>query len=365
LRIVRQYSARQRPSTKDTGVHTVETSPIRESGFVPVIDISHKGGSRSRRQELARSIGEACEASGFLVIVGHGFDAALRERMCEETTRFFLMNDAAKATVETCAATPRGWKREGGYVAASSGVETPPDLCEMYTCNRLGDPQVAEQSGLGNRFAQLSGRNQFPTEPAGFESTWRRYYHAMESLGSELMALCALALDLPEHWFDDKLDHHMSNLCANWYYSLAASPLPGQMRKGPHTDWGSLTILLQDDAGGLQVLDSTGSWIDVPCIPDSFVINIGDLMAMWTNNKWVSTMHRVVVSNEQQSRHRLSIAFFHQPNCDAKIECLPTCYSEDDPPRHRAVFSGEWLEMKLDAATRGSVLKLEDTGRAF
>jgi isopenicillin N synthase-like dioxygenase len=341
----------------------VETSRLDGHGFVPVIDISYRRGSLPRRRELARSIAQACRESGFLVIVGHGFDAALRERMCQQTTQFFLMNDAAKSVVETSAATPRGWKREGGYVAASSGVETPPDLCEMYTCNRLGDPHVAEQSGLGNRFDQLSGRNQFPSEPAGFEMTWRRYYQAMESLASELMALFALALDLPEDWFEDKIDHHMSNLCANWYYSLAATPLPGQMRKGPHTDWGSLTILHQDDAGGLQVLDPTGTWIDVPCVADSFVINIGDLMANWTNNQWVSTMHRVV-SNEQQSRrHRLSIAFFHQPNCDARIECLPTCCNVDTPPRHRAVYSGDWLEMKLDAATRGSVLQLGDTDR--
>lgn len=323
-------------------------------GYVPVIDISPaRGDDPDARRAVAKAIGAVCEQSGFLVIVGHGVDPDLIARMYALTEQFFRMEDEQKALVATHASNLRGWKREGGYVAASSGFATPPDLCELYTYNRLGDPGVAETSGLGDHVAELNGPNQFPVEPVGFRDTWLAYYAAMEELSAELMKLFAIALDLPEHWFEDKLDHHMTNLCANWYFPLSDEPLPDQYRKGPHTDWGSLTVLYQDDAGGLQVVDKRGEWVDVPCIPGSYVINIGDLMAVWTNERWVSTMHRVVSDTSTMRRPRISIPFFHQPNYDAVVECLPSCTSPDDPPRHPPVTSGAWLQQKLAAAYGG------------
>ncbi len=331
-----------------------QSGTVLHDGYVPVIDIAPaRSGGVAARRSVAEAIGHACEVSGFLVVVGHGVDQSLIDRMYDVTEQFFRMDDAVKAAVSTSESNLRGWKRDGGYVAASSGFETLPDLCELFTYNRLGDPGVAERSGLGEHLHELDGANQFPLEPATFAGTWLEYYAAMEHLAGELMALFALALDLPEDWFVDKLDHHMTNLCANWYYPLAEPARPGQYRKGPHTDWGSLTILYQDDAGGLQVVDKRGEWVDVPCIPGSYVINIGDLMAVWTNDRWVSTMHRVVSDGELAGRPRISIPFFHQPNYDAVVECLPTCRSADDPPRYPPVTSGAWLQQKLAAAYGG------------
>jgi isopenicillin N synthase-like dioxygenase len=323
--------------------------------YVPVIDIGPaRAGEPGTRLEVARAIGRACEHSGFLVVVGHGIDPALIDRMYALTEQFFRLPDTVKAAVESTDTTLRGWKREGGYVAASSGIATPPDLCELFTYNRLGDPGVARTSGLGDALDAMSGANQWPADPPEFRSTWLAYYRAMEDLAGELMRLFALALDLPEAWFEDKLDHHMTNLCANWYYPLGGAPLAGQYRKGPHTDWGSLTILYQDDAGGLQVLDKDGQWVDVPCIPGSYVINIGDLMAVWTNDRWVSTMHRVVIPpSERYGIPRISIPFFHQPNYDAVVECLPTCQSAGNPAHHDPITSGGWLYEKLQAAYGG------------
>jgi isopenicillin N synthase-like dioxygenase len=334
---------------------TTEPGAVVRDGFVPVIDLSPAmEGDADARRTVAQAIGKACEESGFLVIVGHGVDAELIDRTYALTDQFFRLPDADKARVETTDTDLRGWKREGGYVAASSGFETPPDLCEMFTYNRLGDPGVAETSGLGDALDAMSGANQWPDRPEGFRETWLAYYAALEALGSEMMRLFALALDLPEDWFEDKLDHHMTNLCANWYYPLTDDPLAGQFRKGPHTDWGSLTILYQDDAGGLQVRDKDGEWVDVPCIPGSYVVNIGDLMAVWTNDRWVSTMHRVVPPPSARAGvPRISIPFFHQPNYDAVVECLPSCHSATDPARHEPITSGAWLYQKLQAAYGG------------
>jgi isopenicillin N synthase-like dioxygenase len=329
--------------------------PVLLDGYVPVIDIAPaRNGTAAERLAVATAIGRAGEESGFLVIVGHGVDAELIDRMYALTEAFFRLPDQTKSAVDCNDGTLRGWKRDGGYVAASAGIETAPDLCELYTYNRLGDPGVAETSGLGDAYGALSGANQWPTDPPEFRDTWLAYYAAMEQLAGELMCLFALALELPEQWFADKLDHHMTNLCANWYYPLSATPLPNQFRKGPHSDWGSLTILYQDDAGGLQVLDKAGEWVDVPCIEGSYVINIGDLMAVWTNDRWVSTMHRVInPPAERAGVPRISIPFFHQPNYDAIVECLPSCWDDTNPPKHAPVTSGGWLQLKLAAAYGG------------
>ena len=120
-------------------------------------------------------------------------------------------------------------------------------------------------------------------------------------------------------------------------------PAPGQIRAGAHTDYGAVTILLPDNVPGLQVLGRGGAWLDVSAPPSTFVCNIGDLMQHWTNDRWISTMHRVVNPPREAAagNRRLSIPFFHQPNYDALIECLPTCCGPDNPARYEAVTSGQ------------------------
>jgi isopenicillin N synthase-like dioxygenase len=141
------------------------------------------------------------------------------------------------------------------------------------------------------------------------------------------MELFALALELPQAWFADKIDRHFSVLSTIYYPPQTTPPLPGQLRAGAHTDYGSLTILAPSDApGGLQVRSLAGDWMDVPYLPDGFVINIGDMMQRWTNQRWRSNFHRVVNPPAATTpRPRQSIAYFLHPNDDADIACLPTC----------------------------------------
>jgi isopenicillin N synthase-like dioxygenase len=321
----------------------------RHDDWVPVIDLAlARHGDGDDRRAVAAAIDHACRRSGFLVVTGHGVDTALTERMYTRTLAFFRRSAEEKERFAAPAgdATRRGFHRMG-KVAASIGVDTPPDLCESYSVNRLGDAPAAAAAGL-DPTDPLALPNRWP-DTAGFEQTWTEYSDAMEGLVRLLLRLFAVALDLPAHWFDDKVDHDMSNLGANYYPPQSTPPEPGQLRKGPHTDWGSVTILLQDDAGGLQVRATDGRWVDVPCVAGGFVVNLGDLMAIWTNNRWVSTMHRVVNPPvDVASRDRLSIAFFHQPNHDAEIACIPTCTGSGI--RHRSVRSGDWFATKLQLA---------------
>jgi isopenicillin N synthase-like dioxygenase len=162
------------------------------------------------------------------------------------------------------------------------------------------------------------------------------------------MRLFALALDLDEHWFDDKVDKHMTNFSVSNYPDQPHA-LPGsQLRAGAHTDYGSITILkTEDKPGGLEVRAADGRWAAVPIVPGAFIINIGDLMAQWTNDAWVSTMHRVVNPPRDQAAgsRRQSLIFFHQPNYDAVVECLPSCRGAG--AKYPPTTSGEHLWAKL------------------
>ena len=176
----------------------------------------------------------------------------------------------------------------------------------------------------------------------------------MESLAETLMRIFALALGMPEKFFADKIDRHITAMRLNHYAEATRPPLPEQLRAGAHSDYGSLTILLATaGAGGLQVRGSDGAWCDVEPVPDTFIVNLGDLMAQWTNDRWVSTLHRVAnpPPDRRAGSRRASIAFFHQPNHDALIECLPTCRHPDDPPRYAPTTSGAHLLAKTAKET--------------
>jgi isopenicillin N synthase-like dioxygenase len=334
-----------------------ETGPVTlVDGYVPVIDLSSAGTGEAADRRLAAVIDEVCRTSGFLVVVGHGVEERTIAEMYRATREFFALPGATKAALRAAGSDPlmRGFGREGSLAASNREAQVEqeralPDMSETYTVNRLGEE--GHSSLPPDADPALGSPNRWPALP-GFKEAYENYYAAMEVLAADIMRLFALALDLPEDWFEEKIRHHMTNLTANYYPKQPVPPAPGQLRKGMHSDWGSLTILYQDDGpGGLQVLDKDGQWLDVPVIEGSFVVNIGDLMAIWTNNRWVSTVHRVVnPPRELAGKERYSVPFFHQPSYDALIECIPSCTGPDNPPRHQPVRSGDYIVGKFSRA---------------
>ncbi len=195
--------------------------------------------------------------------------------------------------------------------------------------------------------------NRWPTEPADFQPVFEAYYRELSALADRLLSGFATALDLRPDWFADKVDRHISNVRALHYPAQPDGVAPGQLRAGEHTDYGSLTILMTDiSSGGLEVLGRDGVWQEVPHVPGAFVVNIGDLMAQWTNDRYVSTLHRVVNPPSAQNVRRLSIAFFHQPNYDTVIECIPTCVPSNEKPRHAPITSGDHRLIKVSRANQ-------------
>jgi isopenicillin N synthase-like dioxygenase len=166
----------------------------------------------------------------------------------------------------------------------------------------------------------------------------------MEKLVGNLMRITALGLGLEEHFFDDKIDRHITAMRLNFYPDVKEPSRPGQLRGGEHTDYGLLTILNGENVpGGLQVKTRSGAWIDVATDPDTFVVNIGDLLMRWTNDRWISNVHRVATPpGNAGAAKRLSMAFFHHPNYDALIQCQAPSGQAKHPP----VLSGEYRNLK-------------------
>jgi isopenicillin N synthase-like dioxygenase len=301
-------------------------------GYVPIIDLGlPMPVGAPRGNAVAEAIRRACETSGFFVIVGHGVLEKTIADMYSASREFFGQREESKRAiaVDPVDTLQRGW--ESNLVL------------EKFCATRLGENEIAEGNPARDQFL-LAGPNRWPELP-GFRDVFLSYYAAMEELALTLMRLIALALKLPERWFDDKFENHMSPLALNYYVPQLEPPVPGSLRNEPHIDFGTVTILYQDDApGGLQVRDLEGNWLDVPAIPGSFVVNLGRLMSMWTNGRWASTVHRVVhPPAEEAHRDRISIPFFHQPSPEAVVECIPTCTDEASPPRHAPITSGEYF----------------------
>lgn len=247
----------------------------------------------------------------------------------------------------------RGVGSEG--LSYSLDQESAADLKEAFTAARDVHPDEPYfTSPPGSVFFPA---NPWPVEVPQMRAVWVALYDAMDRVATHLMRIFALALDLPPAFFDDKVDRNISCLRALNYPQQHTPPLPNQLRAGAHTDYGSLTLLSMDDApGGLEVHRGDGVWEPVRVPSGVLVTNIGDLMAQWTNDIWLSSLHRVgnPPPGSAGSR-RQSLAFFHQPNYDAEVMPLPSCCGPELPPKYEPTTSGQHLFMKLTKAKNRNV----------
>ena len=306
---------------------------------VPVIDLARP------QDEVVHAIADACTKVGFLTIVGHGVDPAVEDAAWTSARAFFdLPLDEKLAVAMPEAGYPYGYTPiSGETLAASLGEVAPPDLKQSLAIGPV-DPAPRKPRDDGEAWARLP--NRWPIRPAGLRAAWEDYYRSMSALATRLMQLFALGLDLPDDHFLPLIDAHVSAMRFLDYPAPDAPALPGQLRAGAHTDYGTLTILRQEQRpGGLEVLGPDGAWMPVPAVPGGYVVNLGDTMARWTNDRWRSTLHRVV--NPSADAHgdtrRQSVAFFHNANWDAMIKCLPTCVGPGESPKYSPVAAGPHL----------------------
>jgi isopenicillin N synthase-like dioxygenase len=304
---------------------------------IPIIDIAAwSGGSEAQKDRVAAQFADACRSWGFVLIAGHGVGEDLIERMQAVTRSFFDLPADAKALVDS-----RSTPGIGGYYPFRSKSHA----------RTLGDAKAA--GDLRESFmaaVSTEESNPWPRDPAEMRHVWSEYVAACRRVTAELMRISARALSLPDDWFDEMIDRPMATLAAQHYPALDGVAEPGALRSGAHTDFGTLTLLLAEDRpGGLQIQGTDGAWHDLAPVPGTFIINLGDMMARWTNDRWRSTLHRVVVppAGAGAAARRLSIVYFLDPNADALIECIPSCTDANDPPHYAPILAGEHVKEKL------------------
>ncbi len=321
---------------------------------VPLIDIApFLEGSPAGRRKVARAVADACEDIGFFAITGHGVSPDVINRLRRLSHEFFELPEAEKAkAIHPVPGTPRGHRIFAGEaLGKTTGADAPADFKEFYHFSRDDWPDDNYHCGEEGRRYFIP--NIWPVRPAGLADAAMDFYRETEKLSFIMMRIAALALDLPEDFFQDKLNEHVTAMRINHYPAELPAAAAGQIRAGAHTDYGLMTLLMGEQApGGLEVRTRSGDWIKVETRPEIFVINVGDLLMRWTNDIWVSNSHRVVnpPSGTKLSQGRISIGFFQQPNYDAVIECIPSCSGPGNPPRYAPVRSGDYRDVKYEEA---------------
>lgn len=279
-------------------------------GGVPVIDVSALVAGTPGRSVVAAEIARACRAQGFFYVTGHGVDRATCDRLVAVSRRFFALDEGTKMQWRMSLG-GRAWR--GYFPAGGELTSGRPDWKEgLYFGSEL-----AEEHALVRARAPLHGRNLFPTLP-GFREAVLAYLDALTRLGHALMEGIALSLGLDARYFADR--HTADPLILFRVFNYPSRPAPAGGRVewgvGEHSDYGFLTILWQDDVGGLQV-KTREEWIDAPPLPESFVCNIGDMLDRVTGGLYRSTPHRVALNTS--GRDRLSMPFFLDPHFEARV----------------------------------------------
>lgn len=301
---------------------------------IPVIDL--------RDADAARRIGNACAEVGFFTITGHGVERQVIDDAWTAAIDFFDLPEPERALV----AMPRpgypyGWSPlDGETLARSLGNAAPPDRKQSFAIGPV-DPPRHTIVDPDESFAWSP--NLWPTTLPAMRPAWERYYRRLAALSAELLSLMAVALELPADHFEPLIDRHTSAMRALDYPPRAGTEVD-RLGASAHTDYGTLTVLLADHTQpGLEVQAADGTWIDV--VPDegSFIVNLGDAMERWTNDRWRSTLHRVVAPE----RRRQSIAYFHNANWDAEIACIPSCLDDGETPRYSPIAAGPHLMEKF------------------
>ncbi len=311
---------------------------------IPLIDFEpFSQGNVADREAIARQIHQAYHEIGFMYLKHPGIEPDLIERLFARSKQFFDLPFAAKQAI--------AWSDEvsnRGYI----GVERerldpnkPGDLKEAFNVGKELDPAsfpAEPQASLG--------MNQWPAELPEFRATVLEFFDACADAALTVLEAMAIALQAPPDFFVAPHRQQSHTLRLLHYPPLAKTPKPEQVRAGVHSDYGSITLLFQDDVGGLEVKTRQGEWISAPAIPGTLIVNTGDLMERWTNHEFRSTQHRVRTPTEDQAgRSRYSVAFFCHPDDEAEIACIESCQGGDRPALYPPISAGAYLLEKLRA----------------
>lgn len=306
---------------------------------IPVIDFADAFSPElARREALAWEIHKISRDVGFFYLVNHGVAPSLVEQQFDWARRFFALPQASKSAIDM-RHSPSGYGYERmGAQALDEG--SPADLKEGF---QFGF-DIAPDHPYLQRGLLRYGHHLWPQDLPGFEEHSRLYYDAVRALSHRLLGVIALSLEMPEDFFEPVLQAPIATQRMLHYPPQPDGARHNQIGAGAHTDWGLVTILAQDDIGGLEICNADGQWVSAPPIAESFVVNIGDLLQRWSNDLYHSNAHRVLNAG---SAPRYSLPFFQDGDQAAVVACLPSCCSDERPARYAPCTIGDYLEMKV------------------
>ncbi len=305
--------------------------------WVPVVDLG------ADPEAVCSAVAEACARVGFLTVIRHGVAPSVLAAAWTEARAFFDLALPRKLEVAMpYPGYPYGYAPMGTEtLSASLGQHSQPDLKESFSIGPV-TPVPHQFSDPDEASAWLP--NQWPALQPSMQPAWEQAYRELSRLSARLLSVMAQSLGLDPQYFDPMINRHTSAMRALNYPVTDSVECAGGQRAGAHTDYGTLTLLMADpDVGGLEVQRPDGEWAPVMPVPGALVVNLGDAMARWTNGRWRSTLHRVT----QAGARRQSIAFFHNANWDATIECLPGCLAPGEQPRYPPMAAGPHLMAKF------------------
>jgi isopenicillin N synthase-like dioxygenase len=326
---------------------------------LPVIDLSPFlcESAREERVRVARALRSACIDIGFVYITGHGFTPDELDVVLTQGRKFFALPQTEKMKLLSMNVDMPGYVRTGG-VDPDKNRDKVVDIKERFSMTRelMRDEKLRADS--------RNGRSQWPSRELlpEFEDTMKSYIARMHGVVDSLNHAFALSLDLSDDYFDAYYRYPGFSLMLNFYPPVDPDKLKTtQWSFSPHTDYTAFTVLLQDSSGGLQARNSAGDWINVPPKEGTFVVNVGNLLARWTNDLYTSTLHRALhVGNEP----RISGAFFVYPDARAVVRCLNTCQGPDNPARYEEVITEDYVRvLREDAQQSGRPAVAVDTAR--
>lgn len=292
---------------------------------IPVIDIAPLI-ENNDPQAVAEQIRHVCENVGFMYIKNHGVPSELTERMYTLTQQFFDLPMPTKQQLNIIHSGPT----LRGYIPFYGENVDPQNTRDFKECLDYGQD--------GSQVSPFFGRNLMPENMPEFKQGCEDYHAAMMSLALKLISAIAASLDLPPNYFA-KLQHKPITIQRLLHYPPQKGVISQEeIGVGAHTDYGFLTILWQDQVGGLQVRNREGEWVSAPPIPDTFIVNIGDLVQTFTNDRYISTMHRVINTSGAE---RYSLPFFIDLDFDAVVKPVPTCVSAENPAKYAPYTCGQ------------------------
>ncbi|MBV8537975.1 MAG: isopenicillin N synthase family oxygenase [Alphaproteobacteria bacterium] len=313
-------------------------TPPKTITSIPVIDLAGAD-TPAGAQRTAEAIHRACRETGFFYVSSHGVPPALIAAQFEAARQFFALSDAEKMALHMRnSPSTAGYEPIGGQVLDSQDDKAemaPADLKEGF----YAGPDFPDDHPLVGRHIRNFGHNQWPLSLPQFRPQMLAYLEAVRALGDRLLTLLAVSLELESGWFMPFFAEPTCTLRIIHYPPHPANAAANQLGAGAHTDWGGITMLAQDDTGGLEVRTTAGDWIEATPIPDTFIINLGDLMMRWTNGLYRSTMHRV--KNKRPGIDRYSVPFFYGPSPDSVIEPIPTCVDAEHPRQFATCTAAE------------------------